>query len=70
VPRSRSTPGLRTTLRTDANGGYALWLDKRDNPFDVIVAKDGWQPKYMQVKIVVGATTTVDWNLATAQSCG
>jgi hypothetical protein len=30
---------------------------------------DGWQPKYKQVKIVTGATTTADWKLATAQSC-
>jgi hypothetical protein len=53
-------------LKTDANGGYALWLDKRNNPLDVIVAKDGWQPRYKQVKIVAGDTTTVDWKLACA----
>jgi N-acetylneuraminic acid mutarotase len=57
------------TLKTDANGGYALWLDKRNNPIDAIAAMDGWQPKYKQVKIVAGATTTVDWKLPTAQSC-
>jgi hypothetical protein len=29
------------TLKTDSAGGYALWLDKRNNPLTVIVAKDG-----------------------------
>ncbi|MDT5037539.1 MAG: hypothetical protein QOE03_2724 [Micromonosporaceae bacterium] len=57
------------TLRTDARGGYALWLDRRNNPLDVIVAKDGYQPKFKQIKIVAGDTTTVDWPLATAQAC-
>jgi hypothetical protein len=57
------------TLRTDANGGYGLWLDRRNNPLDVIVAKDGYQPKYKQVKIVAGETTTVNWTLTITPLC-
>jgi N-acetylneuraminic acid mutarotase len=52
------------TLRTDASGNYALWLDSRNNPLDVIVAKDGWQPKYKQWKIKAGQTTTANWSLS------
>jgi hypothetical protein len=57
------------TLRTDANGKYALWLDERNSPIDVIAAKDGYQPKYKQYKITAGKTTTADWALKTAQAC-
>ncbi|MGC9666717.1 carboxypeptidase regulatory-like domain-containing protein [Planosporangium sp. 12N6] len=71
VPLAGATVQIDTwaahyTLRTDADGRYALWLDKRNNPLDVIVARDGWQPKYRQVKIAAGTTTTVDWTLSCA----
>jgi len=57
------------TLRTDAAGGYALWLDHRNNPLTVIVAKDGWQPQTRQVRIKAGQTTVADWRLLTTQKC-
>lgn len=57
------------TLLTDANGGYALWLDKRNNPLQLIVAKDGWQPQTQKVKITAGATTVVDWRLLPVRPC-
>jgi N-acetylneuraminic acid mutarotase len=57
------------TLKTDANGRYALWLDHRNNPLQVIVAKDGWQPQTRQVKIVARQNTTADWKLLSAQTC-
>ena len=57
------------TLRTDATGGYALWLDHRNNPLSVIVAKDGWQPQTRQIKIKARETTTVDWKLLPVQKC-
>jgi hypothetical protein len=47
------------TLHTDANGGYALWLDVRNNPLNLIVAKDGWQPQTGTANITA-LTTTVD----------
>ncbi len=57
------------TVRTDADGGYQLWLDRRNNPLTVIVAKDGWQPQSKQVTIKAKATTTVDFRLPTTLSC-
>jgi hypothetical protein len=57
------------TLRTDAEGRYALWLDRRNNPLTVIVAKDGWQPQAREVKITAGRTTEANWKLKTAKAC-
>ncbi len=51
------------TLKTDSGGHYALWLDVRNNPLQVIVAKDGYQPQVKTVKIAKGTTTTVNWSL-------
>ncbi|WP_345630807.1 carboxypeptidase regulatory-like domain-containing protein [Rugosimonospora acidiphila] len=51
------------TLKTDKNGQYALWLDTRNNPLQVIVAKDGYQPQVGTVKITKGATTTASFAL-------
>jgi N-acetylneuraminic acid mutarotase len=56
------------TLKTDAHGQYALWLDVRNNPLTVIVAKDGWQPQTAQVKIAKKKTATSDYSLKSA-SC-
>ena len=57
------------TLKTDASGRYALWLDKRNNPLQMIVAKDGWQPQTRIVRIRALQTTTADWALKTAAIC-
>jgi N-acetylneuraminic acid mutarotase len=57
------------TLLTDANGNFALWLDRRNNPLTVIVAKDGWQPQTRTIKITAGQTTTANWNLAPIRTC-
>ena len=54
------------TLKTDKNGTYALWLDVRNNPLQLIVAKDGWQPQTTKVKIQKGTTTTADFALKKA----
>ncbi|WP_449343644.1 carboxypeptidase regulatory-like domain-containing protein [Streptomyces polygonati] len=51
------------TLKTGTDGGYALWLDTRNNPLQLIVAKDGYQPTTTTVKITKGATTTSDFTL-------
>jgi hypothetical protein len=71
VPLAGATVQIDTwaahyTLRTDANGGYALWLDHRNNPLTVIVAKDGWQPQTRQVRIKARQTTTADWKLSSS----
>ncbi|WP_239133837.1 carboxypeptidase regulatory-like domain-containing protein [Rugosimonospora africana] len=54
------------TLKTDKNGQYALWLDVRNNPLQLIVAKDGFQPQVRTIKITKGVTTTADFSLKPA----
>ncbi|MFC4032612.1 carboxypeptidase regulatory-like domain-containing protein [Streptomyces polygonati] len=51
------------SLTTAADGTYALWLDTRNNPLTVIVAKDGYQPTVATVKLTKGATVTSDYTL-------
>ncbi|MBM9507646.1 carboxypeptidase regulatory-like domain-containing protein [Actinacidiphila acididurans] len=51
------------TLTTGSDGTYALWLDTRNNPLTLIVAKDGYQPTTTTVKIQKGATTTSNFTL-------
>jgi hypothetical protein len=51
------------TLKTDASGNYALWLDVRNNPLTLIVAKDGWAPQTAQKKLVKGQTLEADFTL-------
>lgn len=51
------------SLTTSADGTYALWLDTRNNPLTVIVAKDGYQPTVATVKITKGATVTSNFTL-------
>jgi hypothetical protein len=51
------------TLKTDKNGYYQLWLDQRNNPLQVIAAKDGYQPQVKTVKIKKGTNTTVNFAL-------
>jgi hypothetical protein len=57
------------TLFTEADGTFALWLDKRNNPLTVIVAKDGWQPQTRLEKIKALQTTESDWRLLPARPC-
>lgn len=54
------------TLITDKDGHYALWLDARNNPLTVIVAKDGYAPKVTTVKVVKKGTVTTDFTLKKA----
>lgn len=51
------------TLTTDAQGKYALWLDRRSNPVTAIVAKDGYRPQTATIKVVAGQTVTKNWVL-------
>jgi N-acetylneuraminic acid mutarotase len=57
------------TLRTDKNGQYVLWLDTRNNPLTLIVAKDGWAPQTRTVKIVKLKTTTANFTLKSSNVC-
>ena len=51
------------SLSTDAQGEYAYWIDRRNNPLTMIVAKDGWQPQTRKAKITAGGTTVEDFQL-------
>jgi hypothetical protein len=51
------------TLKTTKDGTYALWLDVRNNPLQLIVAKDGYQPTTKKLRITKGGTTTADFTL-------
>jgi N-acetylneuraminic acid mutarotase len=51
------------TLKTAADGTYALWLDTRNNPLQLIAAKDGYQPQTRAVKINRTTPTTADFAL-------
>lgn len=58
-----STWAAHYTLKTGADGTYQLWLDQRNNPLTLIVAKDGYQPQTQKVRVKGGQVTTVDWTL-------
>lgn len=52
------------TFATDAQGKYAYWLDRRNNPLTLIVAKDGWKPQTRKAKLTAGAATVEDFTLS------
>ncbi|MEH1168242.1 S8 family serine peptidase [Micromonospora sp. CPCC 205539] len=52
------------TFTTDAQGKYAQWVDRRNNPLTLIVAKDGWKPQTRQTKVVATTPTVEDFTLA------
>jgi hypothetical protein len=51
------------SLTTASDGSYALWLDTRNNPLTVIVAKDGYQPTVATVKIQKGVAVVSNFPL-------
>jgi hypothetical protein len=57
------------TLTTDGEGKYALWLDKRNNPLTLIVAKDGWQPQTKKVRLKPGSPLIANFTLLPAKPC-
>ncbi|MFI6262620.1 S8 family serine peptidase [Micromonospora sp. NPDC051006] len=52
------------TFATDAEGKYAYWMDRRNNPLTMIVAKDGWKPQTRQARIDTSAPTVENFALA------
>ncbi|MPZ29317.1 MAG: hypothetical protein GEV12_23745 [Micromonosporaceae bacterium] len=54
---------MEMSLFTDENGGYAHWLDFRNSPFFMIVAKDGHQPQFRETTVNPGEVTTENWTL-------
>jgi subtilisin family serine protease len=51
------------TWATDKNGGYAYWMDRRNNPLTIIVAKDGWKPQTRQTRLIANQPVIEDFNL-------
>ena len=51
---------------TPPTARYGLWLDTRNNPLTVIVAKDGYQPTVATVRLKKGAAVTYDVTLKQA----
>jgi subtilisin family serine protease/N-acetylneuraminic acid mutarotase len=51
------------TLTTGTDGSYAHWLDERNNPLSMIVAKDGWRPQARTTEVTGGGTTTENFTL-------
>ncbi|MGN9768177.1 S8 family serine peptidase [Micromonospora sp. SD12] len=52
------------TFSTDAEGRYAYWMDRRNNPLTMIVAKDGWKPQTRQTRINTATPTVEDFALS------
>ncbi|RAO39010.1 C5a peptidase [Micromonospora saelicesensis] len=52
------------TFATDAEGKYAYWVDRRNNPLTMIVAKDGWKPQTRQTRIDTATPTVENFGLA------
>jgi len=52
------------TFTTDAEGKYAYWLDRRNNPLTLIVAKDGWKPQTRTTRINTSTPTVEDFTLS------
>ncbi|MFG1660064.1 S8 family serine peptidase [Micromonospora chersina] len=52
------------TFATDAGGRYAYWMDRRNNPLTIIVAKDGWKPQTRQARISTATPTVEDFTLS------
>jgi N-acetylneuraminic acid mutarotase len=58
-----NTSAATYSMKTDKNGQYALWLDARESPLQILVAKDGYLPQVATVKIKKGTTTTYSFAL-------
>jgi N-acetylneuraminic acid mutarotase len=51
------------TLKTATDGSFALWLDARNSPLTLIVAKDGYRPQTRTVAITAGKRVAVAFTL-------
>ncbi|WP_431951452.1 Kelch repeat-containing protein [Actinacidiphila sp. bgisy167] len=54
------------TLTTRQDGTFGLWLDTRENPLTVIVAKDGYRPTAATVRLKKGVAVVHDVTLKRA----
>jgi hypothetical protein len=51
------------TLRTDADGRYAYWMQKSNAPLTLTVSADGYIPTTRKAQIVAGQTSTYNFSL-------
>ena len=63
IKSSGTCGSVSYTLTTDSSGGYQLWLNRGDNPLEVIVAEVGYQPVSKVVKLTQGVTTSANFAL-------
>ncbi|MGH3385410.1 MAG: S8 family serine peptidase [Nocardioidaceae bacterium] len=54
------------TLVTPADGTYARWINRGQNPISMIAAKDGYAPQFRKTKIVAGESNVQDFLLRKA----
>jgi N-acetylneuraminic acid mutarotase len=54
------------SLKTGADGTYALWAPSASNPFTIIASKDGWIAQTKTANIRANKTTTVNFALQKA----
>ena len=57
---------MQFTFTTESDGSYAYWIDRRNNPLTLIVAKDGYQPQTKTARITAGQVTTANFDLKKA----
>jgi hypothetical protein len=57
------------TLTTGLSGRYALWMDVKHNPLELIASENGWQAQTRTVRIKPLKTTTANFTLKTDASC-
>lgn len=57
------SPISQHTMKTAADGSFALWLEATNHPLTLIVAKDGYRPQTRVVAIAAGKRTTANFTL-------
>jgi hypothetical protein len=51
------------TLKPDAHGKYAIWINSRVGRLRMIVAKDGYVPQTRTTRVLAGKRTIVNYTL-------
>ncbi|MCW3817747.1 carboxypeptidase regulatory-like domain-containing protein [Micromonospora sp. DR5-3] len=66
--RINGKKGWTYTLKTDADGRYAIWAPK-DNPVTINAVRDGWEPQFRLVNLKAGETIATDFALRPDTAC-
>ena len=62
-----ANPDIGDNIRADNQGRYGWWLPA--GRYDIIVAKDGWTPKVVRVKVERGIVLTTNFMLTPFEAC-